>query len=120
MAVIARNAAPGTIKWTYTAGGPVYSSAAFSLGRVYVASTDGFLYSFDLTGEPSGIPQSTITNPANNGTYRNVGTSGVTLSTNGVDFDIFADLQRRRVGNLLRRRVDSQTWSWIGTLRGRT
>lgn len=70
-AIAIDGAAPGTIKWTYTAGGPVYSSAAFSLGRVFIASTDGFLYSFDLAGEPSGIPQSTITNPANNGVLAN-------------------------------------------------
>jgi outer membrane protein assembly factor BamB len=63
--------APGTEKWTFVTGGPIYSSAAFSAGHVYIASTDGFVYSFDLTGEPSGIPQSTITNPKNNAVLAN-------------------------------------------------
>lgn len=62
-AIAVDGASPGAIKWSYMTDGPVYSSAAFSGGRVYIASTDGFIYSFDLTGEPPGIPQSTITNP---------------------------------------------------------
>ncbi len=65
-AIAVDGAAPGTRKWTYTTGGPVYSSAAFSDGHVYIASADGFLYSFDLSGEPAGIPQSAISNPRNN------------------------------------------------------
>src|SRR4051794_7946664 len=35
------------------------------------SSTDGFVYCFDLTGEPAGIPQSAITVPANNAVLAN-------------------------------------------------
>src|SRR5439155_6498446 len=61
----------GAEKWTFTTDGAVYSSATFSAGHVYIVSTDGFIYSFDLTGEPAGIPQSGITNPKNNSVLAN-------------------------------------------------
>ena len=70
-AVAVDGASPGAIKWSYVTGGPVYSSAAFSGNKVYIASTDGFLYAFDLAGEPAGIPQSAITRPQNGATLAN-------------------------------------------------
>ena len=81
---------------------PDNTSAPAVAGLAYTnndnnAATATMLYGYDQTANvlvlatlASDAPAGT--NAANNGTYRNVGTSGVTLSTNGVDFDIFADL----------------------------
>ena len=42
----------GTLKWTFTTGGPVHSSPAVVDGIVYVGSRDGYIYALDaVTGE---------------------------------------------------------------------
>ena len=42
----------GTLKWTFTTGGPIHSSPALSNGMVYVGSQDGNIYALDAaTGE---------------------------------------------------------------------
>ena len=40
-------AAPGVLKWTFKAGGPIVTSAAVADGLIYVASLDGHLYAVD-------------------------------------------------------------------------
>ena len=42
----ALNLATGAVVWQYATGGFIYSSPAISNGHVYIASADGFLYSF--------------------------------------------------------------------------
>lgn len=59
----ALNATTGTILWTYTADGPIYSSPAIANGAVYVGSNDGKVYAFGTTQNtlspmPSASPTS--------------------------------------------------------------
>jgi len=51
--------------WSYSTGGFIYGSPAISAGRVYIASSDEFLYAFGLGGgTPSDPPETTLTSPA--------------------------------------------------------
>jgi outer membrane protein assembly factor BamB len=39
--------ADGSVEWTYTTGGPIMGSPAYSDGTIYIASTDGYLYALE-------------------------------------------------------------------------
>jgi outer membrane protein assembly factor BamB len=54
----------GNDLWSYQTGNFIYGSPAVAAGRVYVASSDSFLYAFGLGGgAPSAAPQTTLTEP---------------------------------------------------------
>jgi outer membrane protein assembly factor BamB len=113
-AVAVDGAAPGSIKWNYSTGGPIYSSAAFSGGKVYIASTDGFVYGFDLAGEPAGIPQSAITSPSNNAVLANP-QGNITVRGS------FAGTAPRRIETAIQNTLTGKWWnraqnSWGGYL----
>ncbi len=62
----------GNDLWSYRTGGFIYGSPAVSAGRVYIASSDAFLYAFGLGGgAPSAPPQTTLTAPADGATLPN-------------------------------------------------
>jgi outer membrane protein assembly factor BamB len=39
----------GTLKWTFTTGGPIHSSPAVVNGTIYFGSRDGYIYALDAT-----------------------------------------------------------------------
>jgi outer membrane protein assembly factor BamB len=50
--------------WSYRTGAFVYGSAALSTGKIFIASSDGFLYAFGLgTGGASAQPDTSIQEP---------------------------------------------------------
>jgi outer membrane protein assembly factor BamB len=62
----------GNDLWSYATGGFIYGSAAIAAGRVYIASSDSFLYAFGLGGGTlSAPPETTLTSPVNNATLAN-------------------------------------------------
>ena len=62
----------GNDLWSYQTGGFIYGSPAVSNGRVYIASSDAFLYSFGLGGgSPSSPPNTTLTDPQDGSTVAN-------------------------------------------------
>ncbi len=66
----------GNDVWSYQTGGFIYGSPAVSAGKVFIASSDAFLYAFGLGGgAPSAPPQTTLTDPADNSTVPNPGGS---------------------------------------------
>jgi outer membrane protein assembly factor BamB len=66
----------GNDLWSYATGGFIYGSPAISAGRVYIASSDEFLYAFGLGGgTASAPPETTLTSPVNNATLPNPGGS---------------------------------------------
>ncbi len=63
----------GAKLWQYATGGFVYGSAAVSAGRVFTASSDGYLYAFGIGGGASQAPNTTLSSPTNNATLPNPG-----------------------------------------------
>jgi outer membrane protein assembly factor BamB len=63
--VRALRAVDGRQLWSNPTGAFIYSSAAVSDGRVYIASSSGFLFAFSLAGTSSGAPDTRIDHPAN-------------------------------------------------------
>jgi outer membrane protein assembly factor BamB len=61
----------GARLWTYPTGGFIYGSPAVSGGRVFIASSDGFLYAFGVGGGSGPTPTTTLTSPANGATIAN-------------------------------------------------
>jgi outer membrane protein assembly factor BamB len=61
----------GASLWSYRTGNFIYGSPAVAAGKLFIASSDGFLYAFAPGGAPSGVPETTITSPANNATVTN-------------------------------------------------
>lgn len=55
----------GAQLWSYKTGGFIYGSAAVAAGKVFIASSDGFLYAFGIGTGASEKPETTITDPAN-------------------------------------------------------
>jgi outer membrane protein assembly factor BamB len=79
----------GNDLWSYQTGGFIYGSAAVSGGRVFISSSDAFLYAFGLGGgAPSAPPNTTLTDPADNATVPNpagpLGLSGSASDDAGV------------------------------------
>ena len=107
--VYAFRAADGVKLWSYATGGLIYSSAAVSGGKVYIGSTDNFLYAFGLGGGASAKPLVTITSPATGSTLPNPNGS-VTISGSASD-DVGVD----RVLVSIKDR-NSSKW-WDGTAR---
>jgi outer membrane protein assembly factor BamB len=74
----------GNVKWTYSTGGPVVGSPAYSNGVVYITSTDTYLYALnaaDGTLKWKSIPLSLdVVAPARSNTY-NIGTPTVANGT---------------------------------------
>ena len=69
--VFAIRASDGARLWQYTTGGFVYGSAAVAAGKVFIASSDGFLYAFGVGGGASAKPQTTMTSPVDGSTLQN-------------------------------------------------
>jgi outer membrane protein assembly factor BamB len=70
--VYAFNLQNGNDLWSYATGGFIYGSPAISAGRLYVASSDEFLYAFGLGGgAPSAPPETTLTSPDGGSTIDN-------------------------------------------------
>jgi outer membrane protein assembly factor BamB len=61
--------------WSYGtgAGNFIYSSPAIANGHVYIASSNGLLYAFNLGGGVSAKPSGTIASPTNGSTVTNTG-----------------------------------------------
>ena len=72
--VYAFDAATGAKLWSYDTNTLIYASPAFADGAVYIASANGFLYSFVPGGTSSGRPDTTISSPTRNATVANTGT----------------------------------------------
>ena len=84
--VYAFNLQTGNDVWSYQTGGFIYGSPAVSGGRVYIASSDAFLYAFGLGGgAPSAPPQTAVAEPVNNATLPNP--SGGSLQLSGTAGD---------------------------------
>ena len=71
--VFAFSAADGTRLWTYQTGALIYGSPAIADGRVYITSSDGYLYAFGLPGGPSAAPAAAIASPVDGSTVPNPG-----------------------------------------------
>jgi outer membrane protein assembly factor BamB len=82
--VYALRASDGAKLWSYATGSLIYSSVAVSGGKIYVGSTDNFLYAFGIGGGVSAKPTVTITSPADNSTLPNPSGS-VTISGSAGD-----------------------------------
>jgi outer membrane protein assembly factor BamB len=65
------NAQTGATVFTYTTGGFIYGSAVVSGAKVFIASSDGYLYAFRRGGGSSAKPDTTITQPAPGSTLPN-------------------------------------------------
>jgi hypothetical protein len=78
--VYAFSAATGAKLWSYDAKSLIYSSPGFADGAVYIASSNGFLYSFLPGGPNSGRPGTSIASPVRNATVANPGTQVITGS----------------------------------------
>ncbi len=70
--------------WAYNTGSFIYSSPAIANGHLYVASSNGLLYAFNVGGGVSAKPSSTISAPTNGSTVTNTG-APVTLSGSSTD-----------------------------------
>jgi outer membrane protein assembly factor BamB len=78
----------GARLWTFSTGGFIYGSPAVSGGRVFIASSDGFLYAFGVGGGSGPTPTTTLTSPANGATVANpngsLAVSGAATDDSGV------------------------------------
>jgi outer membrane protein assembly factor BamB len=74
----------GASLWSYKTGNFIYGSPAVSAGKLYIASSDGFLYAFVPGGTSSGAPETTIASPTNNATVSNPG-GGLRISGSATD-----------------------------------
>jgi hypothetical protein len=59
----ALDALTGAERWSFATGDLVFSSPAVSGGRIFMTSSTGFLYAFDLGGGISAPPATTIAQP---------------------------------------------------------
>jgi outer membrane protein assembly factor BamB len=80
----ALNLATGAPVWSYATGGFIYASPALANGKVFITSSDGFLYSFGFGGGASAKPETTLVSPAPASTIPNPNGS-VTLSGSASD-----------------------------------
>ena len=69
--VMAFSAATGARLWTHRTGGQVYSSPAIAGGRIFIGSTDGFLYAFTPGGATGQPPATTVGFPADGAVVAN-------------------------------------------------
>lgn len=69
--VYALDAGSGALRWSSATGGFIYGSAAVAQGRVFIGSSDGFLYAYGLASGGSAPPTATITDPAAGSTVPN-------------------------------------------------
>lgn len=65
------NLASGLPLYTYKTGGYITSSPAVANGTVFIASTDGFLYAYGVSGSNASAPTSAVTSPSNASTVTN-------------------------------------------------
>jgi len=82
--VIAFDLTGGARLWSFTTGGFIYGSPAISGGRIFVASSDGFLYAFGVGGGSGPTPSTTLSFPANGATLPNPN-GALTLTGNATD-----------------------------------
>ena len=68
------SAATGAKLWSYDTNTLIYASPSFADGAVYVASANGFLYSFVPGGPASGRPSTVLSSPARNAVVTNTDT----------------------------------------------
>jgi outer membrane protein assembly factor BamB len=95
----------GNDLWSYRTDGFIYGSPVVSAGRVYIASSDAFLYAFGLGGgAPSAPPQTTLTEPDDGSTLPNPGGS---LSLAGSASD---DVGVRKVFVAIKDRNSTKWW----------
>jgi outer membrane protein assembly factor BamB len=98
--------------WSYNTGSFIYSSPAIADGHMYVASSSGLLYAFNLGGGVSAKPSSAITSPTNGSTVSNTGSpisiTGTATDDTGVS-NVYIGVKNTATG----RWWDpvSQTWS---------
>jgi outer membrane protein assembly factor BamB len=62
--VLGFSAANGTRRFTHQTGALIYGSPAVADGRLYITSSDGFLYAFGVNSSGNAPPTTTITTPA--------------------------------------------------------
>jgi outer membrane protein assembly factor BamB len=102
--VYALDAAGGTVRWSSATGGFIYGSAAIAQGRIFIGSSDGFLYAYGLGGGSSAAPTATITAPADNSTVANPNSK---LAVSGTAAD---DVGIRKVLVAVRANVGGNWW----------
>jgi outer membrane protein assembly factor BamB len=73
----ALDALTGAERWSFETGDLVFSSPAVSGGKIFVTSSTGFLYAFDLGGGVSAPPATTISQPTS-GMQPNTGSLQIT------------------------------------------
>ncbi len=83
--VLAFSAADGSRLWTYQTGALIYGSPAIADGRVYITSSDGYLYAFGLPGGPSAAPAAAVTSPVDGSTVPNPGGTVAVTGSAGDD-----------------------------------
>ncbi|HEY0388830.1 MAG TPA: PQQ-binding-like beta-propeller repeat protein [Gaiellales bacterium] len=72
--------ATGALLWSYDTQTLIYASPVFADGAVYIASANGYLYSFLPGGPTSARPSTLISSPANNAAVANPGSQQITGS----------------------------------------
>jgi outer membrane protein assembly factor BamB len=90
--VLGFSAADGSRLFTFQTGALIYSSPAIVNGRLYISSSDGFLYAFGLPGGPSARPQGTVGSPAAGSTVPNP-SGALTVSGTATDDTGVASVQ---------------------------
>jgi outer membrane protein assembly factor BamB len=103
----------GARLWSYRTGGFIYGSAAVSGGKVFIASSDGFLYAFGLGGGASAKPETTIVSPAGGSTVPNPN-GDLAVSGNATD-DLGVDKVLVAVKDTLSAKWwNASTGTWVG------
>jgi|GEM_PF-2271220 len=73
--LLAYDASSGDLRWSYSTGGFIYGSPVIAAGKVFQASSDGFLYAFEPGATNSGKPTTSITSPSEGQTIPHPGGS---------------------------------------------
>src|SRR5262249_38983258 len=76
--VYAVDSSTGALPWSYATNTLIYASPAFADGAVYIASANGYLYSFVPGGPMSARPSTTISSPAEGATLPNTPSQQIT------------------------------------------
>jgi len=103
--VLGFSAADGSRLFTYQTGALIYGSPAVADGRLYITSSDGFLYAFGVDSSGNVPPTAIVTSPADGST---IASPGGQLTVSGSASD---DTGVARVVVAIRRDSGNQWWN---------
>ncbi len=107
----------GETVWSYETGGFIYGSAAVAFDRLFIASSDGFLYSFRLGGGASAQPEVSITSPADGATLPNPGGGPLTIRGRATDDGGVGTVEVSVKDHLRNKWYDADSDTWERTFR---